>query len=68
MKYKGYEATIEYEQTDRIFVGRVINIQDIILFDGISLDELEKSFQNVIDEYLDDCQNLNKKPSKRSFK
>ena len=68
MKYKGYEATIEYEQTDRIFVGRVINIQDIIMFDGISVDELEKSFQNVIDEYLEDCQNLNKIPNQSSTK
>ncbi len=37
MKYKGYEAVIEYDQIDRIFVGRVINIQDIIMFDGVSV-------------------------------
>lgn len=45
---------------DRIFVGRVININDIIMFDGISVDELQQSFHNVIDEYLGDCQKLNK--------
>jgi predicted HicB family RNase H-like nuclease len=34
MKYKGYEAVVEYDEEDRLFVGRVINIQDIIAFDG----------------------------------
>jgi predicted HicB family RNase H-like nuclease len=26
MKYKGYEAVIEYDAEDRLFFGRVINI------------------------------------------
>jgi predicted HicB family RNase H-like nuclease len=64
MKYKGYEAIIEYDEEDRLFFGRVINIKDIILFDGLSVDELEQSFQDVIDEYLADCQALNKTPEK----
>ncbi len=62
MKYKGYEAIIEYDEEDRLFVGRVINIKDIIVFDGLSVDELEQSFHNVIEEYLADCQALNKIP------
>jgi predicted HicB family RNase H-like nuclease len=62
MKYKGYEAIIEYDEEDRLFVGRVINTEDIIVFDGISVDELERSFRTVIDEYLADCQALNKIP------
>ena len=35
MKYKGYEAKIEYDDEDRLFVGRVINTKDIIAFDGL---------------------------------
>jgi predicted HicB family RNase H-like nuclease len=64
MKYKGYEAIIEYDEEDRLFFGRVINIKDIIVFDGLSVDELEQSFQDVIDEYLAHCQALNKTPEK----
>ncbi|NCR14646.1 MAG: type II toxin-antitoxin system HicB family antitoxin [Microcystis aeruginosa LL13-03] len=64
MKYKGYEAIIEYDEEVRLFFGRVINIKDIIVFDGLSVDELEQSFQDVIDEYLADCQALNKTPEK----
>ena len=64
MKYKGYEAIIEYDEEDRLFVGRVINTKDLIVFDGLSVDELEQSFHTIIDEYLADCQALNKTPDK----
>ena len=64
MKYKGYEATIEFDEEDRLFVGRVINTRDIIVFDGLSVSELEQSFQAVIDEYLEDCAELGKEPNK----
>ena len=64
MNYKGYEATIEFDNEDRLFVGRVINTRDVIVFDGLSVDELEQSFHAVIDEYLEDCQSLGKTPDK----
>jgi predicted HicB family RNase H-like nuclease len=64
MKYKGYEAKIEYDDEDRLFFGCVINIKDVIVFDGLSVEELEQSFHKVIDEYLADCQVLNKTPEK----
>ena len=49
MQYKGYEAKIEYDDEDLLFFGRVININDIIVFDGLSVDELEQTFHRVID-------------------
>jgi predicted HicB family RNase H-like nuclease len=64
MKYKGYEAIVEYDDLDRLFVGRVINTLDIIAFDGSSVEELENSFQAAIDEYLEDCQTQGKTPDK----
>ncbi len=62
MKYKGYQAIIEYDEEDRLFFGRVINIRDIIVFDGLSVHELEKAFQTVIEQYLADCKTVNKSP------
>ncbi|MGL5806420.1 MAG: type II toxin-antitoxin system HicB family antitoxin [Xenococcaceae cyanobacterium] len=64
MNYKGYEAVLEFDEEDHLFVGRVINIRDVIAFDGSSVDELEKSFQAAIDEYLQDCQSMGKTPDK----
>lgn len=64
MKYKGYEAIIEFDDEDRLFTGRVMNTRDVIAFDGASVDELEQSFHNAIDEYLADCQAIGKTPDK----
>ena len=67
MKYKGYEAIIEYDEEDCLFFGRVINIKNIIVFDGLSVDELEQAFQTVIEQYLTDCQTLNKIPTPPTY-
>ena len=67
MQYKSYEAVIEYDESDRLFFGRVINTEDIIVFDGLSVDELEQAFKTAIEQYLMDCQNLNKIPNKPTY-
>jgi predicted HicB family RNase H-like nuclease len=64
MKYKGYEAIVEFDDEDRLFVGWVMNTQDVIAFDGSSVDELEQSFYTAVDEYLEDCQAMGKTPNK----
>ncbi len=64
MKYKGYEAIVEYDELDRLFTGRVINTRDILVFDGESVDELDESFHAVVDEYLEDCEATKKEQDK----
>jgi predicted HicB family RNase H-like nuclease len=64
MNYKGYEAIVEYDDVDKLFVGRVINTRDVIAFDGLSVGELEASFFAAVDEYLKDCDRLDKDPDK----
>ena len=64
MKYKGYEATVEFDAEDRIFFGRVVGTRDVIAFDGQTVDELEEAFQAVVDEYLADCEQVGKDPNK----
>ena len=64
MKYKGYEAKVEFDEVDGLFFGNVINTKDVISFDGKTVDELRQSFEAVIDEYLSDCRKEEKKPDK----
>jgi predicted HicB family RNase H-like nuclease len=62
MNYKGYEVAVEYDAEDKLFVGRVLNTRDVIVFDGCTVDELEASFQAVVDEYLNDYATIGKDP------
>ncbi|MBF0200363.1 MAG: type II toxin-antitoxin system HicB family antitoxin [Desulfamplus sp.] len=52
MKYKGYIAHIEYDDEDRIFVGHLTGIKDIVGFHGSTVEELEKAFHESVDNYI----------------
>jgi predicted HicB family RNase H-like nuclease len=64
MFYKGYSARIEFDDEDRIFVGHLAGIRDIVGFHGSSVDELEAAFHEAVDDYLAHCAQLNLPPNK----
>lgn len=64
MFYKGYNARIEFDDEDRIFVGHLAGIRDIVSFHGSSVDELEAAFHEAVDDYLAHCAKLNLSPNK----
>lgn len=64
MKYKNYFAKVEFDADDRIFIGHIIGIRDVVGFHGESVEELEQSFREAVDNYLDACEKLGQKPNK----
>lgn len=64
MFYKGYSARIEFDDEDRIFVGHLAGIRDIVGFHGSSVDELEAAFHEAVDDYLAHCEKLSLPPNK----
>lgn len=65
LEYKGYYAKIDYDQSDNIFFGRVLGIDDSLNFHGGSVSELQEAFRNSIDNYLDYCEQRSKSPESR---
>jgi len=64
MTYKGYTARIDFDESDNIFVGRVLGIKDNIGFHGKSVSELTKNFHAAIEHYLVDCKATGRKPER----
>ncbi|MBH8566479.1 type II toxin-antitoxin system HicB family antitoxin [Nostoc sp. CENA67] len=64
MKYKGYEAVVEFDAEAEIFHGEVINIRDVITFQGTSVSELKQAFHDSVDDYLDFCKERGEEPDK----
>lgn len=56
MTYKGYNADIKFDSDANTFYGEILNSSAVIHFRGNSVAELEKSFQEGIDEYLTICE------------
>ena len=64
MTYKGYSARVEFDAEDRIFVGHLAGVRDIVGFHGASVAELEAAFHEAVDDYLAACKKLGQEPNK----
>ena len=64
MEYKGYSAKIEFDEDANIFHGEVINLRDVITFEGETVDGLRKAFQESVDDYLEFCAERGEDPEK----
>lgn len=64
MSYKGYTASMVFDAEDKIIVGRVLDIDDIISFHGESISEFESNFHTVVEDYLVASMKLGSPPEK----
>lgn len=64
MKYKGFAARVEFAADDNVFVGRVIGIDDVVMFESESVEGLKKAFEEAVDFHLEVCEKVGKKPLK----
>jgi predicted HicB family RNase H-like nuclease len=55
LKYKGYIGDVEYDSDGKIFTGEVIGLRTVLTFQGRTTDEIEESFRQTIDLYLNMC-------------
>ena len=64
MKYKGYRASASYSEEDGCFIGKVLGIEDTLIFDGDTVSELKQMFHESIDDYLEMCRETGKQPDR----
>ena len=64
MTYQNYSAKVEYDPIDKIFVGHIIGIRDIVSFHGNTVEELESAFREAVDHYLEVCEKIGQEPQR----
>ena len=64
MNYRGYNARVEFDDRDDIFIGQVIGTRDAICFHADNVADLRREFQVSIDDYLNYCIEKNLAPDK----
>lgn len=64
MEYKGYIGKVEYDEVDGAFHGTVINLRDVIHFEGESVAELRQALRDSVEEYLAFCREAGEEPEK----
>ncbi len=64
MEYKGYIGKVEIDDEAGILYGEVINVRDVITFEGATVDEIQEAFHESVDDYLDFCAQRGESPEK----
>ena len=64
LKYKGYTGHVEFDDGVGLFHGEVLDLRDVITFQGKTAEELERAFRDSIDDYLEFCAQRGEEPDK----
>ena len=64
IRYKGYTGVFEYDPDLHFFAGHVVDLKDLIYFEGHSVNELRESMAHAVEGYLDVCEERGEDPDK----
>ncbi len=67
LSYKGFIGSVHFNAEDKVFYGKIEGIDDLVTFEGKSVDELIKAFHEEVDDYIELCKEQGKEPL-RSYK
>jgi predicted HicB family RNase H-like nuclease len=67
LKHKDFIGVFNYIEEEEIMFGKIEGITDLVTFEGISIEEIKKSFIEAVEDYLELCKEAGKEPYK-SFK
>ena len=55
IKYKEYLGSVHYSAEDEVFYGKVEGVEDLISFEGKTVDELKEAFIDAVEDYHELC-------------
>ena len=53
--HKGYHGTIEVDNRDYSLFGKILFVDDDLLYKGQSFEELEKNFREAVEGHIQAC-------------
>ncbi len=62
--YKDYIGSVHFNADDEVFFGKIEGIEDLVSFEGDSVIELKKAFEEAVNDYLEICKENGKKTDK----
>jgi predicted HicB family RNase H-like nuclease len=52
---EAYKAHVEYDEEAQLFHGEVMDLRDVVTFQGKSVEEAKQAFAESIEDYLAFC-------------
>lgn len=63
--YKGFAGSEEVSIADNCVFGRILLIDDIILYEANTSEQLEAAFQEAVEHYIEHCKTGERNASQR---
>lgn len=64
LEYKGYHTKVEFDSEEFVLRGKIEGINDFVNFECEDIKDVEKEFHEAVDDYLEFCKEVGKKPDK----
>ena len=48
LTHKNYKGSIEFSKNDNVYFGKILNISDLVLYEGNTIEELKADFIEAI--------------------
>ena len=63
LEYKGYYTDIEIDFEGQSFYGEIEDIKDFVNFESNTIAGIIQEFHSAVDDYLEFCRSVGKKPN-----
>ncbi len=67
LKYKDFIGSVHFSAEDEVFYGKVEGINDLVTFEGNTVNKLKSAVKEAVDDYTELCEDVGKNIFK-SFK
>ena len=64
LRHKDYTGAVSFDDEAGLFHGEVLDLRDVVTFQGKSVEELEQAFRDSIDDYLEFCAARGEEPDR----
>ncbi len=52
VEYRGYIGSIEYDQEDKLYYGKLLNTRDFVNYHADNIMSLESHYHEAVDDYI----------------
>lgn len=52
MVHRGFRGVYEFDEDESLFSGHIVEIEDLIYFEGVTLEELRASMVRAVDQHI----------------
>ena len=60
LNYEGFVASVHFSTEDDVFHGKLVGVDDLVTFEGQTVDELKSAMEAAVEDYLDICEEIGK--------